>query len=192
MGVLGAKFVKTKVTWHIHQRYHKKRKINRSFGCNGKCLIYLLNCKTCGKLYTYKTTNHFRSRRNNYKSEVRKVVSGNMENVKQKFLQSHFLQPDHKDFFKTVEVRLIDKTQGCDPTKWEFTGLELSKLCHLMVWILRVTISNVYVFTSTLGLVNRCWELINIVTYYYCYYCCYYYHYHLIIIIIIIIINKTM
>ena len=120
-----------------------------------------MNCKTCGKHYTCKTTDHFRSRWNNYKSEVRKFVSGNMENVKQKFLQSHFLQPDHKDFLKNVEVRLIDKTQGSDPTKWEFTGLELSKLCLLMVWILRVTISNVYVFTSTLGLVNRCWELIH-------------------------------
>ena len=39
-----------------------------------------------------------------------------MENVKQKFLQNHFLQPDHKGLLKEVEVRLIDKTQGSDPT----------------------------------------------------------------------------
>ena len=43
-----------------------------------------------------------------------------MENVKQKFLQSHFLQPDHKGFLKDVEVRLIDKTQASDLTKREF------------------------------------------------------------------------
>ena len=43
-----------------------------------------------------------------------------MENVMQKFLQSHFLQPDHKVFLKDVEIRLIDKTQRSDPTKREF------------------------------------------------------------------------
>ena len=43
-----------------------------------------------------------------------------MENVKQKFLQSYFLQRDHQGFLKDVEVRLIDKTQASDPTKREF------------------------------------------------------------------------
>ena len=43
-----------------------------------------------------------------------------MENVKQKFLQSHFLQQDHKGFLQDVEVRLIDKTKGYDPTRREF------------------------------------------------------------------------
>ena len=42
-----------------------------------------------------------------------------MENVKQKFLQSYFLQRDHQGFLKDVEVRLIDKTQVSDPTKRE-------------------------------------------------------------------------
>ena len=97
-------------------------KINLSFDCNGKCLIYLLSCKSCGKQYEGNTTDNFRSRWNNYKSDVRKAESGNMENVKQKFLQSHFLQRDHQGFLKDVEVRLIDKTQASDPTKREFTG----------------------------------------------------------------------
>ena len=43
-----------------------------------------------------------------------------MEDVKQKFLQSHFLQRDHQSFLKDVEVRLIDKTQASDPAKREF------------------------------------------------------------------------
>ena len=43
-----------------------------------------------------------------------------MENVKQKFLQGHFLQHDHQGFLKDVEVRVIDKTQASDPTKREF------------------------------------------------------------------------
>ena len=47
-------------------------------------------------------------------------LSGNMEIVKQKFLQSHFLQRDHQGFLKDVEVRLIDKSQASDPNKREF------------------------------------------------------------------------
>ena len=43
-----------------------------------------------------------------------------MENVKQKFLQSHFSQQDHQGFLRDVEVRLIDITQASDPTKREF------------------------------------------------------------------------
>ena len=78
----------------------KTYKINHSFGCNDKCLIYLLSCKSCGKQYVGNTTGHFRSRSNNYKSDVRKAESGDMENVKQKFLQSHFLQRDHQGFLK--------------------------------------------------------------------------------------------
>ena len=75
-----------------------------------KCLIFLLSCKSCGKQYVGKTTDHFRSGWNNYKNDVKKAESGNMENVKQKFLQSHFLQRDHQDFLKDVDIRLIDKT----------------------------------------------------------------------------------
>ena len=43
-----------------------------------------------------------------------------MENVKQKFLQSHFLQRDYQGFLKDLEVCLIFKTQASDPTKREF------------------------------------------------------------------------
>ena len=53
-------------------------------------------------------------------SDVRKAESGDMENVKQKFLQSHLLQRDHQGFVKDVEVRLIDRTQASNPTKREF------------------------------------------------------------------------
>ena len=46
--------------------------------------------------------------------EARKAENGDMENVKQKFLSSHFLQDDYKGFLEDVEVRLTDKTQGSD------------------------------------------------------------------------------
>ena len=83
-------------------------------------MIYLLNCKPCGKQYEGNTTDHFRSIWNNYKSDVRKAENGDTENVKQKFLQSHFLQRDQEGFLKVVEVWLIDKTQASDPIKREF------------------------------------------------------------------------
>ena len=47
-------------------------------------------------------------------------LSGDMENVTQKFFQCRFLQLDHQGFLKDVEVWLIDKTQASDPTKREF------------------------------------------------------------------------
>ena len=69
-------------------------------------------------LHVGKITNHFRSSWVNYKNDVRKVENGNMKNVKQKFLQSHFLQCDHQGFFKDVKVQLTDKTQASDPTSF--------------------------------------------------------------------------
>ena len=106
-------------------------KINHRFDCNDKCLIYLFSCRTCGKQYTGKTTDRFRYRWNNYKMEARKAENGDMENVKQKFLQSHFLQDDHKGFLEDVEVRLIDKTQGSDPTKREYCRMRTLKTLYL-------------------------------------------------------------
>ena len=51
-----------------------------------------------------------------------------MENVKQMFLD--FLQDDHKGFLEDVEVRLIDKTQGSDPTKREYYWMRTIKTLH--------------------------------------------------------------
>ena len=68
-------------------------------------------------LYVGNTTDHFRSRWTNCKNDTRKAECDNMKNVKQKFLQNHFLLRDHQGFLKDVEVQLIDKTQSSDPTK---------------------------------------------------------------------------
>ena len=51
-----------------------------------------------------------------------------MENVKQRFLQSHDLQPDYKGFLKNKEVRLIDKTQGSDSTKRELCWMKTLRI----------------------------------------------------------------
>ena len=69
----------------------------------------MLNGKTCGKQYTGKTVETFRSRWNNYKKDARKAASCNIESCKQQFLQNHFLWDDHHEFLD-VEVTLINKT----------------------------------------------------------------------------------
>ena len=122
----------------------KKHKINHSFDCNNKCLIYLLSCKSCSKQYVGNTTNHFRSKWNNYTSDVRKVENSNMKNVKQKFFQSHFLQCDHQGFLKDIEVWLTDKMQASDLTK---------DLCILTTSILKVTISSLFKLIHTFTVV---------------------------------------
>ena len=109
----------------------KTYKINHSFDCNNKCLIHLLSCKPWSKQSVGNTTDHFRSRWSNYKSDVRKVESCDMENVKQTFLQSHLLQRDHQGFLKDVEVRLIDKTQASNPTKREFHWMRTLRTLYL-------------------------------------------------------------
>ena len=51
--------------------------INHQLTRDKKCLVYLFTCKTCSKKqYTGETTNHFRFRWNNYKSNDRKFKSG--------------------------------------------------------------------------------------------------------------------
>ena len=49
-------------------------KTNHNIICNSKCLIYLLSCKTCGKQYTGKTVDKFRSRSNHYKTDIAKQL----------------------------------------------------------------------------------------------------------------------
>ena len=50
---------------------HTSYKINHSFDCNAKCLIYLLTCKTCIKQYVGSTTDCFRYRWNNERKHAR-------------------------------------------------------------------------------------------------------------------------
>ena len=59
----------------------KTYKINHSFDCNDKYLIYLLSCKSCDKQYVGNTTDHFRSRWNNCKSDTREAETGDMEHI---------------------------------------------------------------------------------------------------------------
>ena len=62
--------------------------------------------------------------------EARKAENGDMENFKQKFLQYHFLQDDRKGFLEDVEVWLIDKTQGSNPTKRQYYWMRTLKTLY--------------------------------------------------------------
>ena len=90
-------------------------KINHSFDCNEKCLIYLLTCKTCLKQYVVSITDCFRYCRNNYKCNGRKYSRG--ETCLQEQLFEHFNNKGHNGFLHDISVALINKTDGKSPTK---------------------------------------------------------------------------
>ena len=92
-------------------------KINHQLNCDDRCIIYLLTCKQCQKQYTGETTDDFRYRWNNYKSNSRKF--DRKEPCMQEHLYRHFSSPGHRGFLNDVSVTLIDKTDGSDPKKWE-------------------------------------------------------------------------
>ena len=92
-------------------------KINHSFNCNDKCLVYLLTCKVCKKQYVGQTVDSFRLRWNNYKCNCRKHER--KEACMQQFLYDHFCCTDHSGFIDDVSITFIDKTDPSDPLKRE-------------------------------------------------------------------------
>ena len=96
---------------------HMSYKINHSFDCNDKCLIYLLTCKTCLKQYVGSTTDCFRYRWNNYKCNDKKYARG--ETCLQEHLFEHFNSQRHNRFLDDVSVTLIDKSDAKNPIKRE-------------------------------------------------------------------------
>ena len=91
--------------------------INHQLNCDDRCIIYLLTCKQCQKQYTGETTDGFRYRWNNYKSNSRKF--DRKEPCMQEHLYGHFSSPGDGGFLNDVSVTLIDKTDGSDPKKRE-------------------------------------------------------------------------
>ena len=83
-------------------------KINHKLICDYNCLIYLLNCKCCGKQYVGETTYSFRYRWNNYKDNGRK--HSRKESCIQEHLFKHFNSIEHNGFLSNVSITHIDKT----------------------------------------------------------------------------------
>ena len=103
-------------------------KINHSFDCNEKCLIYLLTCNCCQKQYVGyvgQTVYIFRSRWNNYKDNARKFDRG--EHCMQWHLYEYFTLPGHSGFLHDVSITLIDKTDPSVPSKGEDYWIDILK-----------------------------------------------------------------
>ena len=81
------------------------------------CLIYLLTCNCCAKQYVGETTDEFRLRWNNYKSNDRKNAQN--ETCMQEHLFEHFKSEDHSGFLKNISITVTDKADGKDPKRRE-------------------------------------------------------------------------
>ena len=85
--------------------------------CNSKFVIYLLECKVCGKQNCGSTETLFRYRFNNYKSKFRKYhsmfVKGTLdqgEKVEQASFHRHFCEEGHHGM-EDWSVKLIDRAE---------------------------------------------------------------------------------
>ena len=71
----------------------------------------------CKNQYTGQTTDHFRSRQNNYMSKSRGLDRGG--HCLQKHFHKYFESERHSGFRDDVSVILIDKYEGSNSTKRE-------------------------------------------------------------------------
>ena len=69
------------------------------------------------KQYTGETTDQFKLRWSNYKSNDKKFKKG--EHCMSEHLYEHFFNDGHNGFIKDVVITLIDKTDGKDPKNRE-------------------------------------------------------------------------
>ena len=65
-----------------------------------------------------------------WKQERPRVVIGKTLSFKQIFLKIYFLHDDCKGFLDDVELRLIDKTQGSDSTRREYSWIRTLKTLY--------------------------------------------------------------
>ena len=54
--------------------------------------------------------------------EARKAENGDMENVKRKLLQTHFVQDDHKGFLEDIEVKRLIRDKVLTPLSENTAG----------------------------------------------------------------------
>ena len=104
----------------------KVSKINHSFNCDSKCLIYLFLFKVSGVQYVGSTVDRFRLRWNNYKSCQRNAADGGTPN--QNYFHQHFLSDGHDGLMNNCEIIFIDKTDPSDPTRREFFWMRVLKI----------------------------------------------------------------
>ena len=106
-------------------QFSDQRNINHQFGCNEKCLDYLLTCKKCLKQYVGQTIDTSRDRWNNYKSNKEFQRS---EPYMQEHLFRHFSSRGHNSFLNDFCVTFINKMDPSDPGEnfWQETLLTMA------------------------------------------------------------------
>ena len=89
----------TKITSTFKSKHSNEvYQIKENFNCNSKVVIYLIECRVCGKQYNGSTVTKFRARANIYESTHRKfwkeqILSNQARN--QKRFHEHYLPNDH-------------------------------------------------------------------------------------------------
>ena len=92
---------------HSNEVYQIKK------NCNSKMVVYLIECRVCGKQYNGSIVTKFCARANNYKSTHRnfrkkQILSNQARN--QKGFQEHYLQNEHKGICDW-EITIIDHAE---------------------------------------------------------------------------------
>ena len=87
--------------------------IKKNFNCNSKMVVYLIECRVCGKQHNGSIVTKFRARANNYKRTHRnfrkeEILSNQARN--QRRFHEHYLQNDH-DKICDWEITIIGHTE---------------------------------------------------------------------------------
>ena len=92
-------------------------KINHKLNCDDNCLIHLIIYKCCGKQYVGETTDEFRLRWNNYRSNGRKNARSEASTQEQLF--EYFKNEGHSGFLRIFSITQTYKADGQDPKRRE-------------------------------------------------------------------------
>ena len=109
--------------------------INHRFDYNERCLVYLLAYNKCKMQYVGQTTDQFRSRWNNYKSDSRKHSHG--ATCMQQHLFNHFCTSGHCGFLEDVSLTFKIKLTHLIRLKGKTTGEAHLRLWHKLGLILK-------------------------------------------------------
>ena len=87
--------------------------IKKSFNRNSKIIVYLIECRVCGKQHNGSIVTKIRARANNYKNthpSFRKEQAKSNQALNQKPFHEHYLQNDHKGICDW-EITIIDHNE---------------------------------------------------------------------------------
>ena len=87
--------------------------IEKNFNCNSKMVVYLIECRVCGKQYNGSNMTKFRATASNHKTTHRnfqkeQILSNQARNQKQFY--EHYLQIDHNRICYK-EITIIDHAE---------------------------------------------------------------------------------